>query len=82
MSKQTAVEWFFQQIYSRQFNQTTYMMTERQLLKIFLQAKEMEKEQIEDAYCSDRFPCSEEDGEQYFNETYREPNKLTNDNTN
>ncbi len=50
MSKQTAVEWFFQQIYSRQFNQTTYRMTERQLLKMFLQAKTMEKEQHLESY--------------------------------
>ncbi len=30
----------------------------------------MEKEQIIDAYKSDRYPCSNEDAEQYYNETY------------
>jgi hypothetical protein len=30
----------------------------------------MEKEQIIDAYSADRFPCSEEDAEQYYTETY------------
>lgn len=75
MSRQTAVEWFFQQIYSRQFNPTTYRMTERQLLKMFLQAKTMEKEQIEDAY-----QLGFEDGDsnvsiyfdkkEYYNQTY------------
>ena len=37
---------------------------------LFDQAKAMEEEQIKDAYQSDRFPCSEEDSEQYYNETY------------
>jgi len=74
MSKQTAVEWFIEQIESKNGNEFSSYFFE------FIDlAKEMEKEQIEDAYCSDRFPCSEEDGEQYFNETYREPNKSTND---
>ena len=31
---------------------------------------EMEKEQIIDAYRADLFPCSDEDAEQYYNETY------------
>ncbi len=30
----------------------------------------MEKEQIIDAYKSDRHPCSDEDAEQYYNQTY------------
>jgi hypothetical protein len=32
----------------------------------------MEKEQIIDAYKSDRHPCSDEDAEQYYNETFTE----------
>ena len=40
----------------------------------FTMAKEMEKQQIIDSYLSDRFPCSDEEGEQYYNETF---NKTT-----
>jgi len=36
------------------------------------QANKMFKEQIKNAYQSDRFPCSEEDAEQYYNETYKQ----------
>jgi hypothetical protein len=32
---------------------------------------DMQKEQILIAYSSDRFPCSEEDAEQYYTETYK-----------
>jgi len=34
----------------------------------------MEKEQIIDAYKSDRYPCSDEDAEKYYNETYKTQN--------
>jgi hypothetical protein len=44
-----------------------------QLHYLFDQAKAIEKEQIKNAYQSDRFPCSEEDAEQYYNETYKQP---------
>ena len=33
-------------------------------------AKEMEKQQIIDAYRADLHPCSDEDAEQYYNETF------------
>jgi Leu/Phe-tRNA-protein transferase len=36
----------------------------------FVMAKEMEAEQIIDAYQSDRFPCSEQDAVTYYIETY------------
>ena len=36
----------------------------------FVMAKDVEKIQITNAYQSDRFPCSEEDAEQYFIDTY------------
>jgi hypothetical protein len=38
--------------------------------KIIRHAKALEKEQIITAYQSDRTPCSDEDAEQYYNETY------------
>ncbi len=79
MSKQTAVEWFMDKIGEKQPNGLYVIDSLEDVQNVFKQAKQMEKEQIKDAYCSDRFPCSEEDGEQYFNETYREQNKSTND---
>jgi len=39
---------------------------------IFEQAKEMEKEQIKDAYKADLHPCSDDDAEQYYNETFKQ----------
>jgi hypothetical protein len=36
----------------------------------FVMAKDVEKIQITNAYQSDRFPCSEQDAEQYFIDTY------------
>ena len=32
---------------------------------------EMEKEQIKDAYKADRYPCSDEDAEEYYNQTFK-----------
>jgi hypothetical protein len=62
--KQTAVEWLFDK-----------MLTEKHTISewndIREEAKEMEKQQIIDAYLSDRFPCSDEDAEQYYNETFK-----------
>jgi division protein CdvB (Snf7/Vps24/ESCRT-III family) len=43
---------------------------ENQINQIVTTALQMEKEQIKNAYQSDKFPCSEEDSEQYYNETY------------
>jgi hypothetical protein len=40
------------------------------ITEAFITAKAMEKEQIIDAYKSDRHPCSDEDAEQYYNDTY------------
>ena len=33
--------------------------------------KEMHKEQIMDAYKADRYPCSDEDAEEYYNQTFK-----------
>jgi hypothetical protein len=58
----TAVEWLVEQLFwSEQMER---------IERVVQQAKEMEKEQIIDAYQSDRFPCSEQDAEQYYNETF------------
>jgi hypothetical protein len=62
--KQTAVEWLIDWM-----GKTQYFIG-NDFLQAVNEAKAMEKEQIKDAYQSDRFPCSEEDAEQYYNETY------------
>ena len=64
MSKQTAVEWLTEKI------ENNVHHTIRIPNEYFEQAKAMEKEQITIAYQSDRTPCSDEDAEQYYNETY------------
>jgi hypothetical protein len=60
--KQTAVEWLAEVV-----AKMGYISTD-----VLEQAKAMEEEQIKNAYQSDRFPCSEEDAEQYYNETYKQ----------
>ena len=64
MSKQTAVEWLWEQI-------PFEWSSSRASFEALEQAKAMEKEQIVEAYASDRYPCSEDDAEQYYNETYK-----------
>jgi len=69
--KQTAVEWLLNEL-----DYETICKFDKQLV----QAKEMEKEQIEDAYCIGYFDAWDnptykevqrpESAEQYYNETY------------
>jgi len=56
MKKQTAVEWFYQRILAKDIKE------------IFDQAKEMEKEQIIDAYETSHISMMT--AEQYYRETY------------
>ena len=65
MKKQTAVEWLHTKL-----STCTSEELVGNINNWFHQAKAMEKEQIEDAYQDDRKPCSEEDAEQYYNQTY------------
>jgi len=62
--KQTAVEWLYENI-------LLTPLDIRSINKCLEQAKEMEKEQIMDAYYYDP-NCDEikDDGEQYYNETF------------
>ena len=53
--KQTAVEWFYQRILAKDIKE------------VFEQAKEMEKQQIKDAYES----LEHRHGENYYNETFK-----------
>lgn len=64
----TAIEWLLNEI-----SLTTIL--DKEDIKLFTQSKEMEKQQIIDAYLSDRFPCSDEEAEQYYYETFKK-NKI------
>ena len=66
----TAVEWFFENLNSHKI--------EANANELFEQAKEMEKQQIMDAYNEDLYgglssKMKFENGEQYYNETYKKP---------
>jgi gas vesicle protein len=67
LNKQTAVQWLIEQIECRG-------LITKELREEFKQAKQMEKEQIKDAYNSDRdlLSCIEDGSasEDYYNETY------------
>jgi hypothetical protein len=70
MKKQTAVEWLLSKL-TLQLDANRYEDVEGcDVSEIADQAKQMEREQIEEAYKSDLHPCSDEDAEQYYNETY------------
>jgi len=62
MKKQTAVEWYFTELWSAPKDKFIWH-------SILIKAKEMEKEQIKDAY---RFPNTLVDmsSEEYYEETY------------
>ncbi len=64
--KQTALEWLYEE-----FTKTNYL-TEDEFYMIFNQAKEMEKEQIVNAYNDCEWTGDYEDGEQYYNETFKQ----------
>ena len=72
--KQTAVEWLFEQIStSKYFYNLMEDINSRSTVaqsNIFEQAKEMEKEQIINAYRG--MPTYNKSGEQYYNETFKQ----------
>jgi hypothetical protein len=74
MKKQRAVDYFFSQLTVIPFIEKMEMkgifIPLEKYHDILEKAEAMEKEQIITAYQSDRTPCSDEDAEQYFNETY------------
>jgi hypothetical protein len=67
----TAVEWYFKQMQSKEH------FTEDEFDNIHEQAKEMEKQQIIDAWTDAKYcntignEINYEDGEQYYNETFK-----------
>ena len=62
MKEKTAVEWLVEQMTKRDF----IAIPKPELID---QAKEMEKEQITDAF--ENFDFNLNDGEQYYNETFK-----------
>ena len=69
--KQTAVEWLFEQLCSQKLSwnkdSNGKLFIDRITSDIFQQAKEMEKQQIIDAYES----LEHRHGENYYNETFK-----------
>ena len=63
-TKQTALDWFEEKIVNTQ-------MISKWMYDYLQEAKAMEKNQIKDAFLlSDTSNASDEDAEQYYNETY------------
>lgn len=80
--KQTAIDWLIEQIKDDQFNK---VKTNLEWSEIFKQAKELEKEQIMDAFNSGEnsddyfFPSLKlTESEVYYNETYKSKQDETN----
>ena len=61
MEKQTAVEWLFM---------TLALTPMTDWYNVLEQAKAMEKDQMLDAYNSDRYPWSKQDALKYYTETF------------
>ena len=69
MAQQTAVEWLKTEM--EQYGDSEYLVIRwTDLDELINHAKQMWKEQITSAYQTDRRPCSDEDAEQYYNETF------------
>lgn len=75
--KQTAVEWLIDQLEKKgdasvnmSIGRMQISIIEEDYINLLEQAKEMEKQKIIESYLSDRFPCSYEDAEQYYKETF------------
>jgi len=64
-SKLTAVEWLENQI-------RYYISNDNRLFEIFKQAKELEKQQIIEAYYEGKEYGFKEKGEEYYNETFKQ----------
>jgi hypothetical protein len=71
MSKQTSLQFFLMGLIDLEIGKGISTDKEIQLHNLYAQAKAMEREQIITAYGSDRYPCSDEDAEQYYNSTYK-----------
>jgi len=70
MSKQTAVEWLENQLKDVKYNRLEKNGYTNAVNNLYAQAKQMEKEQMIDAYYEGKQYGFKEQGEQYYNETY------------
>ena len=70
--KQTAVEWFVIEL--KQLNIEVNLEIEKKAVALFEQAKQMEKEQIKNAYLHDMTGGSPYGFEQYYKETFKSEN--------
>jgi hypothetical protein len=64
---QTATQWLRKEVSKLGTRSRFY----HDVMELIDEAEKKEKEQIIDAYKSDRYPCSDDDAEQYYNETYK-----------
>ena len=75
--EQTAVEWLVDEMIKRKFFEKETELSYTTLEHLTNQAKEIQKEQIIDAYhkgCADQlrvYPDAEYNSEQYYNETFK-----------
>ena len=71
--KKTAVEWLVEQMIERNFFSKDTPLSYTTLEHLTNQAKQMEKEQIMDAYWGggQDIPLSDKSCEQYYNETFK-----------
>ena len=65
--KQTAVEWFMEQIGEKQPNGLYVIDTLEDVRNVFEQAKQMEEEQIMEAHYAPKYGCF---SQQYYKETF------------
>jgi hypothetical protein len=67
--KQTAVEWLLNKVWDLD---NDYFTVPNELIEMLENAKEMEKQQIIDAYWgSSNFDSEAKEGEKYYNETFK-----------
>ena len=70
MKKQTAVEWFVDQLSSYTTTDGNIISHHQNITHLFEQAKEMEKEQIENAFNYGQFDLGME-ADEYYNQTFK-----------
>ena len=67
---QTSIEWFIEHLLGNGLLRLT-KEDHNLYSKLRDKAKEMHKQEIKNAYSEDSFPCSDEEYEQYYQETFK-----------
>ena len=70
MSKQTSIEWLIDQMLKQGYFDGNKPLSITNLDHLQHEAKQMHKEEIIITFNSGRFRCSNEDAEDFYNETY------------